>query len=96
MPLLSSIQSVTYINYYFIKSKTTFLEPVRLIGEGEYNLNDLKETATTHSFDGLDEMDKHCQNEESINDCSTRHYTDELLRECGCLPFQIRQDEKVI
>ena len=66
------------------------------MGEGEYNLNDLKETTTTHSFDGLDEKIRHCQNEESINDCTSRHYMDKLLRDCGCLPFQIRQDEKVI
>ena len=66
------------------------------MGEGEYNLNDLKETKTTHFFDSLDEKSRHCQNVESIIDCTTRHYMDELIRECGCLPFQIRQDEKVI
>ena len=66
------------------------------MGEGEYNLNDLKETTTTHFFDGLDQNIRNCQNEESINDCTTRYYMNDLLRECGCLPFQIRQDEKVI
>ena len=66
------------------------------MGEGEYNLNDLKETTTTHSFDGFDEEKKHCQHEESINDCTTRHYMEELLKDCGCLPFKIRSDEKVI
>ena len=80
----------------YIHKQPIYIEPVRLVGEGEYNLNDLKEITTTHSFDGLDEKDRHCQNEESINDCTTRHYMDELFRECGCLPFQIRQDEKVI
>ena len=66
------------------------------MGEGEYNLNDLKEIQTTDSFGSLDQNIRECQNEESIHDCTTRYYKDKLLRDCGCLPFQIRQDEKVI
>ena len=66
------------------------------MGEGEYNLNDLKEITTTDSFDSLDQNIRYCQNEESINDCTTRQYMDELLRDCGCLPIKMRQNEKVI
>ena len=50
-----------------------FLDPVELIGEGQYNLNTLKEIVVTDSFLGLPEKDKSCQNVETYNDCITRH-----------------------
>ena len=37
-------------------------EPVALIGEGEYNLNVLKEIQVTDSFMGLDQNIRKCQN----------------------------------
>ena len=71
-------------------------EPVQLIGEGEYNLNALKEISVTDSYLGLDQDIRGCQNEEPFYNCTTRHYTKTLRDQCGCLPFSIRLTEKVI
>ena len=70
-----------------------YLEPVKLIGEGEYNLNVLKESIATDSYLGLDQNIRKCQNEESLYNCTTRKYIDSLLDQCGCLPLNIKIDK---
>ena len=70
-------------------------EPVKLIGEGSYNLNDLKEIDVTDSFLGLNQEIRGCQNEESHDTCVTRVHRDTLLKQCGCLPFNMRLSDKV-
>ena len=70
-------------------------ETVKLIGQGEYNLNALKEISVTDDFLGLDEGDRKCQNEEPLMNCTTRQYHDTLLGECGCLPINIGLFHKV-
>ena len=60
-----------------------------LIGEGEYNLNVLKEIEVTDSYLGLDQDVKECQNEEPFQNCTTRHYIDTIFGNCGCLPVNI-------
>ena len=65
-------------------------EPVKLIGEGDYNLNDLKEIDVTEEYLGLDENVRGCQNQESFHNCTTRHHIDALIKECGCVPFNIK------
>ena len=61
-----------------------------MIGDGEYNLNVLKEIRVTDSFLGLDEYIRGCQNEEPLDNCTTRQYIDSLMYQCGCLPYNIR------
>ena len=70
-------------------------EPVKLIGEGSYNLNDLKEIDVTDSYLGLDQEVRGCQNEEPQDHCRTRVHRDTLLEQCGCLPFNIRLSDNV-
>ena len=41
------------------------LEPIKLIGEGEYNLDTLKEIEVTESYLGLDQYVRECQEKES-------------------------------
>ena len=72
-----------------------YLEPMELIGEGEYNLNALKVIEVTESYLGLDEHIKGCQTEESLHDCNTRCYIEKLIEQCGCLPFKIKMSDKV-
>ena len=43
---------------------------------------------------GLGEDIIECQNDESYDDCTTREYTNDLLTECKCLPFNTGQKEK--
>ena len=66
-----------------------------LIGEGEYNLNALKEIKATDSYVGLGKDVTECQNEESSFSCSTRQTIDAFQNECGCLPFAIRVSTEV-
>ena len=73
-----------------------FPEPVKLIGEGEYNLNDLKEIKVTESYLGLQDDIRGCSREGSINNCTTSHYVDTLLSQCGCLPSNLIISEKVL
>ena len=74
----------------------TFSEPVELVGEGEYNLNVLKEIKVTESYLGLDKDIRNCQNYESLFKCGTKQYIETFLAECGCLPFNIRLTDKVV
>ena len=69
--------------------------PVQLVGEGQYNLNALTQIEITDSYLALDEDVRGCQNNESFFNCTTRHYMDDLLRECKCLPLNIRISNQV-
>ena len=71
------------------------LDPVGLVGEGQYNLNNLKEVTVTDSFLGLEKDTRHCQNIETYHDCKTRVHIENLRQECGCLPLSLKLLEKV-
>ena len=67
-----------------------------LTGEGQYNINTLKETESTESFLTLDDEIRGCRiSEESHDDCTTRVYIDNMRQKCGCLPFSIAIQEEV-
>ena len=68
---------------------------MKLSGEGEYNLNVVKEIKVTDSYLGLNEDIRGCQNEIAFDTCTTKHYIDNLLDQCHCLPFTIRLSDKV-
>ena len=70
-------------------------EPTKMTGEGEYNLNVLKEIKVTDSYLGLDQDRRECQNKEPFYNCTTRLFIDSLLRQCGCLPLNLRLSNKV-
>ena len=74
---------------------TNLVEAVALIGEGEYNLNVLKEVKATESYLGLDLSIRGCQNEEPHDNCTTRQYRNTILGQCGCLPFNMRLSNEV-
>ena len=69
---------------------------MKLIGAGEYNINAIKEIIVTDSYLGLDQSIKRCQNEESLSQCSTKHYIDTVLKQCGCLPFTLSNKVEVM
>ena len=66
-----------------------------MVGEGEYNLDDFRQIKVTESYLGLDSDTKGCQNEEPLHNCTTRQYINTILRECGCLPLNLRTSEQV-
>ena len=81
--------------FYFIRSSklTIFLEQVILHGEGEFNLDAIKEIKVTQSFLGLEQHVRGCQNKEPFYNCTTRHYNDQFVNQCQCLPFNINMGQ---
>ena len=77
-------------------SYTAIAETIKFIGEGQYNLNALKEIMVTNDFLGLNQDERKCQNEEPLTNCTTKQYLDTLLRECGCFPVNLGMIQKVI
>ena len=77
------------------KNHLSYVGPVRLTGEGEYNLNIIKEEEVTLSFLGLDQDVRGCQNDEHYDECTTRHYIETMREQCGCLPLSIRLSNQV-
>ena len=73
-----------------------FVDPVTLTGEGDYNLNSIKEEEVTESFLGFGQTVRGCQNEEHYDECTTRHYIKHMREKCGCLPLSSALSEKVI
>ena len=83
---------------YFNVIKTIiflFPDPVVISGEGEYNLNVLKESVVTDSFLNLDKKERGCQNEETYANCTTRLYIDAMINKCGCLPLAMSLNDMV-
>ena len=76
-------------------SYTAIAETIKFIGEGQYNLNALKEIMVTNDFLGLNQDERKCQNVEPLTNCTTRQYHDTLLEECGCFPANIGLLQKV-
>ena len=63
-----------------------------LVGEGQYNLNVMKEIKVTDSYQGIGQD---CQNVEPLQNCTTRHHIDTYLQNCGCLPFRMLLSDEV-
>ena len=71
----------------------SFLEPLKLFGEGQYNLNVVKEMEGTDSFLTIDPDVRKCQSTVDYEECTTKHIHDKLKNQCMCLPFNIKQDQ---
>lgn len=70
-------------------------EPVTFTGDGEYNLDVLTEIKAADSFLEIDQDVRDCQNVETFYGCTSRHYMDNIIRDCGCLPINLKSKEKV-
>ena len=69
---------------------------MKLTGEGEFNLNVLKEIQVTDYFlNNIKEEVRKCQNGDTITNCETDYYKTSLLEKCGCIPFRISLSDKV-
>ena len=69
-----------------------FLDPVTLAGEGEYDLNILKEIEVTDSFYDLDDEERKCQSykgNDTYDSCTSRFFMEQMRLKCRCLPFAI-------
>ena len=65
------------------------IEPVLLVGEGEYNLNALTEIKATDSYVGLGQAVTNCQTADPLHICTTKKYIENTLAKCGCLPLTV-------
>ena len=63
---------------------------MKIIGGGEYNLDSLKDIRVTNSFLNFDESIRDCQDNEPLQNCTTRMYMDAIIRKCKCLPLNLR------
>ena len=72
------------------------LEPLIIRGEGEYNLNIVKEEKGTDSFISMSPDITKCQEIIEYQDCTTKIYEDEMKKNCQCLPFHLRMTKFVI
>ena len=64
-------------------------ESVDLYGEGEYNLNDVKEVVVTNDFMNLEKHVRKCQSVESYSNCTTNALKEKILEDCKCLPLKL-------
>ena len=69
------------------------VEPLKLYGEGQYNLDGIKQIVVTESYLGLDEDVRRCQNVEVFETCTTESYRETFINKCNCLPFNINDNE---
>ena len=65
------------------------LEPLELNIGYNYNLNNIKEIEVTDSFLTLDENTRNCQNIDTIHDCKTRKYLNDVFRSYKCFPQKV-------
>ena len=71
------------------------IEPLKLTLGKEFNLNNIKEIEVSEDFLSLDKSIIECQNMESAEDCKTRKYTNNLVKECNCFPFGMGHSKQV-
>ena len=91
------LDTISLLKIYSLKIFFIFLilDPVGLYGEGQYNLQSMKEISVTDSFMGLDKNTIKCQNIEKLTSCKTRIHIENMRQECGCLPISIKLSERV-
>ena len=66
------------------------LDPVELIGEGNYEVEEVKEVAITDDFVTLDEDSRKCQIVSTFEDCVTQYFLKALIDNCHCLPYNLQ------
>ena len=71
-------------------------DPLKLPLESTYNLNSVKTVTVSEDFLTLDENIRQCQDMEQYDDCSTKHFVEQLLNACKCLPIEMGTSDKVM
>ena len=62
---------------------------MRLYGEGNYALANVKQMDGTEGFLSLDDKVKKCQSKESVLECEANAYLDSGRKKCGCVPYHL-------
>ena len=66
-----------------------FPAPLKLNGEGNYALTDVKKVEVTNDFLGLKFTSRNCQSYEKYEECTTRKYLEKFQKHCSCVPYQL-------
>ena len=79
---------------------TSYVDPVplKLFGEGNYAITDIKEVKVTEEFLGLDTAIRGCHRNSELEHCETKTYIEKAKRHCHCIPSHLRRifpDQKV-
>ena len=72
--------------------------PLKLFGEGNYAITDIKEVKVTEEFLGLDTATRGCHRNSELKHCETNTYIEKAKRHCHCIPSYLRRifpDQKV-
>ena len=77
------------MNKYF-----NYLVPLRVHGEGHYQLTSVKDVKVTQEFLSLNIEDKKCQHETTLDECRTKMYLSKIRNICKGR-FQIKKQKKV-
>ena len=72
-----------------------FEDPLELSLNYSYNLNVLSEVSVTNSYLSLEESVINCQEKDSLVNCITKNYINNLKKTCRCLPLKLGLDDKV-
>ena len=62
---------------------------MRLFGEGDYSLANVKQMDGTEGFLGLADEVKKCQNRESVLECKANAYLASGKKKCNCVPHHL-------
>ena len=75
--------------------KCYYLVPIRMHGEGSYQLTSVKDVQVTQEFLSLNIKDRKCQHDTTLDGCRTKMYLAKMRNICHCFPFSIWTQEKV-
>ena len=67
-----------------------FPVPLTFFGEGSYALTAVKSIDGTEQFLKLAEKTEICQNKETFENCQTREYIAQGVKQCNCTLYRLR------
>ena len=76
-----------------LKASSSSLDPVpiRLFGEGNYAITDIKEVRVTKQFLELDDTTRGCHRNSEMDQCGTTTYLEKLRAQCGCIDNNLKR-----
>ena len=70
--------------------------PLRVYGEGNYEITSVVEFETTSDFDGMDEGASGCQNKITFEEFVNKKFIEDVILKCKCLPFEFWTPESQV
>ena len=63
---------------------------MELYGEGNYEIENVKEITITDDFASMNEQTRGCQTESNMEDCVTQKLITNMRNSCKCLPYNMQ------